>query len=209
MEHNKHKDSKKTLIVLYSAAAVLVVAIILAGTYLLNSIDEFTNVVDAPDTQTETAFSELSPEEQEELYSLYNEFSGRWEGTWSNETFSNSGEVVVEVEVNDDGTVRAVGDLDGYVFGISDPEPRELLGTYSTAGVTFALNSDSFFGDVQVILNRDQTITVQGVQIPFSRVFMVTGEGLFDKEKASIGYTVNWIGDTATTGTVQLEKVQE
>lgn len=198
MEQNlEPKNNKKHLII--AVLLGLLLLIVGAGIYVYSTFDDIVSEVVLPTTQ-----------DKDELKSAYDQllaYEGVWEGEWTNNIFNNKGTVRVEVDVKEDGTIVALTDLNGKVFGWKDPQATAYTGTYTKDGAFFAINTDSSYGTVNVFMRPDKTIVIHGAKIPLKRVELVTGAGTFDETKAHIDYSVDWIGSFGTNGTVDLKKV--
>jgi hypothetical protein len=110
--------------------------------------------------------------------------------------------------VHEDGTVPVNVAFEGPVFGWVTPYPRNYTGYFVEGGVEFHIQDDGVFGDVDVYLTHEGTITISGLQIPLQRVDGVVGAGEFDTESAHIDYQVNFLTRGGSQGTVDLIKVQ-
>ena len=94
-----------------------------------------------------------------EGYETFSALSGDHRGTWNNATFGTSGTIAMSTDILPDGSASGTLDLGGSVFGLLDPDPMELTGSYSTARLTFA-GSDSFFGTLTMNVDADGDVVV-------------------------------------------------
>ncbi len=196
----KERSPFKKLWILYAISAIIVFGILIGVTIMLNSIDEAQEVV------VQTPVEE--PQEQATLYEELQPYEGRWIGGWTNETFKTSGDIVVDVVIREDGYVDVTYDLQGYVFGWINPEPRTTRGVYNVEGVFFTVSNDYVFGDVNVHLTPEQLIVISGARIPLTRVDLVEATGTFDETQASLEYTVRFLRTGGSRGAVTLIKEQ-
>ncbi len=203
LETSQHKETQepshfKRMWLLYVAAAIIVLSIVAGVTIMLNSINE---------AEEENIPHTPAPEEmQQSLYEALLPYEGRWVGGWTNETFDTSGTMTVDVDVHEDGYVDVTYDLEGYVFGWINPEPRTTRGVYNEEGAFFTVSNDYVFGDVNVHLTPDYTIAISGARIPLTRVDLVEGTGTFSETEASIDYSVRFLRRGGSTGVVTLTK---
>lgn len=201
MWHSRDNE-RTTKVILYVIALLLVIAILILGTLLLNSINEVKqlNNFDLPAVETDE-------QTQEELYTQLKEYEGRWTGSWTNTTFNTRGDITVDITVQPEGIIVAEYDLEGFVFGWLNPNKRIAYGVYTRDGVFFNVEADYIFGTVRVHAKPDNTIAISGLRIPLRRVNAVTATGTFDTQEAKIDYNVNFFsGNGGSQGVVELYK---
>ena len=73
---------------------------------------------------------------------------GMYEGQWDNTTFGSSGAASLLIEDLGGGDVQMTADLDGFVFGIGDPDAVVVLGTLMGDIFSMTPISSPTFGDV-------------------------------------------------------------
>lgn len=91
-------------------------------------------------------------------------FLGTWSGTWTNTTFSSTGAVSLVVAENG-GVVTFTLDMDGNVFGGSDPAAEDFTASFSGSTATLDAKTSTVYGDVTGTLNSNGSVTIHGVNI--------------------------------------------
>lgn len=138
-------------------------------------------------------------------YETAKAFAGTYSGSWTNTTFGSTGATTATVVINADGTASFTVDLDGLVFGLLDPPPKTLAGTYDENGAAFQITGDDLFGDLTIIINRG-AISFSGIDIPFSDIDAVSAEGIITPTEVNMNYTVNFPGGSLANGVLILTK---
>lgn len=87
---------------------------------------------------------------------------GRYEGYWQNQTFNTSGDASFDVAISG-STITVTIDLDGSVFGGTDPDPFILPGTISGDDISFSLTNDPLFGDLTASINAAGDVNANAV----------------------------------------------
>lgn len=82
------------------------------------------------------------------------QFAGRWEGAWFNDTFATTGAIVADVSVSGP-TVTISSDVGGSVFGFFDPPP-------STSSVTIGPDGGLIFGGGGDFFGSPETAVFDG-----------------------------------------------
>lgn len=188
--------------------------ILVASLFLLAACDdnddgETTNG-DTPEPQ---ATEELdSPDESEDEsetapgFDHFSAFSGDWSGGWNNDTFGSTGPITLTIAVNDDGTIDVTIDIDGSVFGVTDPPAKTFSGTYDENGASIEVVGDDLFGDVTVSAGPDGTISVTATAIPVPGIAGFSAEGTATPDGIDVTYTVTFDDGTTAEGTGTLTK---
>ncbi len=114
---------------------------------------------------------------------------GHYTGTWFNNTFSSSGAIRADVTIQG-GIMKLVVDVDGGVFGGTDPAPFTLSGPISGAGWSATLNGEPVFGDMQASVNGSGVITASGTNVPSPFVASYTETGTITGGTIHIDMTV-------------------
>ncbi len=86
-------------------------------------------------------------------------------GTWVNNTFSSTGPVRADLIIQG-GTARLIIDAGGNVFGMSDPDPLDLVGPISAAGWSASAMDHPTYGDVQASINAARAVSITCTNIP-------------------------------------------
>lgn len=102
-------------------------------------------------------------------------YVGTWSGTWTNTTFSSTGAVSVVV-AESGGTYTLQFDMDGNVFGGSNPAAESFTASVTSANATLVSITSSVYGTLTGTLNANGTLTGSGTGIPGSvDTFTLTG----------------------------------
>ncbi|HEB54349.1 MAG TPA: hypothetical protein ENI87_13940 [bacterium] len=134
-------------------------------------------------------------------------YVGTWSGTWTNTTFASTGAVNVTV-TESGGQLTFAFDMDGNVFGGSNPPAENFTATINTNDATLAATTSSTYGTVTAKLNGDGSFTINGTAIPGSvDTFSLTGT--WNATTITANVTITFDGGTTApaNGTATLTKV--
>lgn len=134
-------------------------------------------------------------------------YAGTYFGSWENTTFGSSGDatMVVAVDTGASGIDLTI-DLDGFVFGASDPPAESFSGMYDADGFTVT-GSSVTFGDVTLSVDTSGELTGTGINVPNPGIDRVEFQGSASPEEISTAYTVFFAGSNETaTGVMNLSK---
>jgi len=142
------------------------------------------------------------------LYAQFDpiEFEGMWRGTWFNNTFQSTDSAFLSVTINQGtSTLEAILDLDGNVFGGSDPDPVTLTGPYDNNGFS-AMGNSSTYGDI--FLSGDAVGNMSGrmPDIPNPGIDSTTLSGTYDETNIDLTYLVYFTGGGTADGVINLVK---
>jgi len=127
---------------------------------------------------------------------------GTWTGEWTNTTFGSRGGLTVTISDNGNGTVAVTVDLDGFVGGILDPEPRtENVTVESDGSVNFSGTAD-MLGQLEVTLSAAGQLTISTPDIPTAGFDDFSASGSVTSTTASLDTSVNFTNGTSAVGTV-------
>lgn len=130
---------------------------------------------------------------------------GNYSGTWTNTTFGSSGDAFLEVSFNQsNSSMQFILDLDGFVGGLPDPDPRTLNGTYNSNGATI----DSLGTEGDLLLTWDADATIQYVITNISTYGFETqgGTGIGTGDVIMLDYFVEFSTGDSAFGTVEMFK---
>lgn len=137
-------------------------------------------------------------------------YAGSWTGTWNNTTFSSTGAASMTIAVDESAkTISVTIDLDGNVFGGSDPAAFLISGGYTNTAISFGGDS-ALFGSYTVSITPEGVVS--GTLHPNPTYFhSATITGTCTDTSINITYniyrTVTEPGDTLyATGTLTLTK---
>ncbi len=132
--------------------------------------------------------------------------AGTWRGQWNNTTFASTGAITAIITVDAQAqTFVVVLDLDGSVFGGSNPPADTFNGTYTVAG--------GAFGGISAVLgNVNYTISPTGVlngtfaNPPASGINNEVMTGTLTPQTIAINFTINFSNSTTAIGVANLQK---
>lgn len=129
-------------------------------------------------------------------------YTGTWSGTWTNTTFASTGAVSVVVAESGD-TYTLQFDMDGNVFGGSNPAAESFTATVSSANATLVSITSSVYGTLTGTLAADGTLTGSGTGIPGAvDTFTLTGTWSATGITANVTITFDAGGSANATATL-------
>ncbi len=135
------------------------------------------------------------------------DFTGDWQGRWENLTFGSKDSASLTVTADTLlGTLEAVLDLDGPVFGGSDPAPITLTGTYDAAGFSVS-GSQAPYGDLTLAGDTNNVMGGRAVNLPNPGIDSVTLLGKYTEDIINLTYIVYFaFGGGTANGVLSMEK---
>lgn len=131
---------------------------------------------------------------------------GNWTGAWYNTTFGSTGAANATVSyVPASHTMQVMIDVDGNVFGGSNPPAESMSASLDGSGFTFASTSATF-GQINVVVGLDGTINGTLSAIPAPGIDSLDVTGGYSKGIAMLLYTVNFTGSGTASGVIWLSK---
>ncbi|GAB4111645.1 MAG: hypothetical protein Kow001_13240 [Acidobacteriota bacterium] len=130
-----------------------------------------------------------------------------YQGTWVNTTFGSNGIARFSGGVQGNQLVFTF-DLDGNVFGQSNPPAVTLQGEFGPGSVTFAKQNDPFYGDILIEFGFDGSVSGSFEDVPNPGISRVTFNGQLSEDTGEfeVAYTVFFSGGGGqATGVVQAE----
>jgi hypothetical protein len=130
-----------------------------------------------------------------------------YQGTWVNTTFGSNGAARFSGGVQGDQLFFTF-DLDGNVFGQSNPPAVTLQGVFGPGSVTFAKQNDPFYGNILIEFGFDGSVSGSFDNVPNPGINRVTLSGQLSKDTGEfeVAYTVLFSGGGGqATGVVQAE----
>lgn len=131
--------------------------------------------------------------------------AGSYSGTWNNTTFGSSGAARIDIQI-DGSTATFTTDLDGNVFGQSDPDAVIYTGTVTADGMTFTTPSSPLFGNMTLVVNADGSFTLTGDDPPADGIAKIEAQGSISESGIGGTYTVTFDDGTTAEGTFSLTK---
>ncbi len=128
-------------------------------------------------------------------------------GTWVNNTFGSTGSASFSGGVQGDQLVFTF-DLNGNVFGQSNPPPVTLQGEFGPGSVTFSKQNDPFYGNIFIEFGFDGLVRGSFENVPGAGIDRVTLDGRLsrDSDEFEVAYTVFFSGGGGqATGVVRAE----
>ncbi|MBT8386798.1 MAG: T9SS type A sorting domain-containing protein [Ignavibacteria bacterium] len=144
------------------------------------------------------------------LYAQFNpdDFEGMWRGTWFNNTFQSTDSAFLSVTFDQGAnTLEAILDLDGGVFGGSDPDPITLTGTYGSSGFN-AMGTSSTYGTMFLSGDGAGNMTGRMPNVPNPGIDSTTLSGTFNATNVDLAYIVYFTGGGTADGVINLVKEQ-
>ncbi len=130
---------------------------------------------------------------------------GNYLGTWTNTTFGSSGDASLEVSFDaNESSMQFILDLDGFVGGLSDPDPRTLIGTYNSNGAI--IDSSGSEGDLLLTWDADATIQYDATNITTPGFATQGGTGTGTGDVIMLDYYVEFSFGDSAFGTVEMFK---
>ncbi len=130
---------------------------------------------------------------------------GPWAGNWTNFSFSTTGTVALDVtDIPGAKTVTLTLDLNGSVFGGSDPAPVIIIATYS--GTVAQGVAHTAFGIVSMTLTADGNISGTITSLPVPGIDSVHYSGTVTSGAVNIGYSIVFTDGTTASGSLNLLK---
>lgn len=121
-------------------------------------------------------------------------WGGTWDGDWVNQTFGSTGGATFDVAVNAGArTVDLTIDLDGPVFGQTDPAPIQVSLQYTDDGINAAVDSTEL-GNIAVTIDEDGNIQGAFTNVPAAAIDRVTFTGRRVGDSITINYAVEFAG---------------
>lgn len=142
----------------------------------------------------------------DESYQRALEMAGEWEGMWENNTFSSSGAASLLIEVDPSGLATLTLDLDGFVFGMLDPDPVVYTANFGGGRIDFDVTDDPVFGDFLASGLTDGTVSIEADLIPVEGIARLTAEGTFAPGGIHLTYTVEFLGGGSANGELNLTR---
>ncbi len=158
-----------------------------------------------PSGQTPGPEVSLEPT-QDPSYERALEMAGEWEGMWVNNTFSSSGAATLIIEVDPSGVATLTLDLDGFVFGMLDPDPITYTANFGGGRIDFDVSGDPVFGDFLATGLADGTVSIEAELIPVEGIARLTAEGTFAPRGIHLTYTVEFFGGAEASGELNLTR---
>jgi hypothetical protein len=134
------------------------------------------------------------------------EMAGEWRGMWINNTFASTGAARLLIEVDPSGMATLTFDLDGYVFGLFDPDPITYTANFGGGRIDFDVSDDPVFGDFLASGLADGTVSIEAELIPVEGIATLFAEGTFTPLEIHLTYTVEFIGGGEAMGELDLTK---
>jgi hypothetical protein len=128
--------------------------------------------------------------------------AGNWTGNWNNVTYGSTGSSTASVTVDSaNNKATFVLDLNGNVFGGTDPAAETFTGTYDDNSFTFS-GPSNVFGLLTLTIKKDGTVT--GSATPPRGAVTLTGTA--DKSKITVNYAIKNPPNADILGYITLTK---
>jgi len=133
------------------------------------------------------------------------DLEGNWMGRWENLTFGSKDSATMTVTLDTAlRTANVILDLDGSVFGGTDPAPLVMTGSYTGAG--FTVSGDAApYGPITLMGDNAGMLSGLAPNVPSAAIDSVTMSGSYDEDSLTLDYTVYFpVG--GATGIITMEK---
>lgn len=136
-----------------------------------------------------------------------NTYVGNYVGTWNNTTFGSTGPATFNISVDSNTSVATmVMDLDGPVFGATNPPADTLVGTYDGSGLSVTAQSPTF-GPLTFTIDGAGYFNGGSTNVPGSVVRDITYAGTVSATTISLTYVITFENNTpAASGTLTATK---
>ena len=132
--------------------------------------------------------------------------AGNWTGSWRNTTFGSTGTITMSVTTDTvQQTMQIRLDVNGNVFGGSDPPAETFNGPYTTTGATLTRTS-AVYGNVTVTVTPTGQISGNATSVPVGTISRLDFTGTATTTTITINYTVTFVGGGTAVGTATLTK---
>ena len=135
----------------------------------------------------------------------WTQFAGTWVGSWLNTTFGSTDAIswVFTVDV-DNLTMTLVVDMDGPVFGLSNPAAIAAEGTLGAT--TFSASANAPLHGPVTFNGSPDNITFQSTSVPAVGIDAWTSSGAIANDQYTGTFTITFTGGGGAAGTSQLTK---
>lgn len=132
--------------------------------------------------------------------------AGAWVGQWNNVTFGSTGAARATVTVDAQAqTFVVVLDLDGNVFGGSNPPPDTFYGTYTSESGTFGGVSPTL-GTVSMTITKNGVVSGSFTNIPNAGLKDEKLTGALTPQTYTVNFTITFTDNSTATGVTNMTK---
>jgi hypothetical protein len=133
-------------------------------------------------------------------------YAGTWQGSWKNLTFSSTGAASLVITVKPaDSTMVLKLDLDGFVGGLSNPDPWFATAKYDAAGMR--LDSVATAGTLSLRWKGNDSIAWTFTNMTTPGFSSQTGKGKSFTDSIGVDYTVFFSVSGSAIGVTNFRKV--
>ncbi len=135
----------------------------------------------------------------------WTQWAGTWAGSWTNTTYASTGAINATLTIDVDNLkATLILDVDGFVFGTSDPPPMTIVGTLKAETMMVDYTSPSH-GPVQFDL-APGSFDLSSVSVPTSGIDAWDYSGTNSASSHTADFTVYFTGGGTAVGTVTVTK---
>ncbi len=131
-------------------------------------------------------------------------YTGTYIGTWTNTTFSSTGAASIVVSTSG-SNLSALLDLDGGIFGGSDPAAETLTLTVGDTSATLDTHTSSVYGGMSGTINGNNQVTAAGSDITGS-VASFSLSGTWTTTSIDVTVTITFDDASTASATATLTK---
>ena len=203
------------------AAGVGVITVVVAGIVLLTREDEpatrsastrRATTSSAPSSTTTSSTvpvpTTVVPRSSNPVVALAQQYDGYYEGTWTNQTFNQSGPAVLEIRIDPNAnTLRTKASFNGDLFGGGTGASRSIDSTINigdpTAPVTVQTEA---FGTVTARLDASLALLLEAPDVPGAKVraFSLTGRLNASRNGFDSTYSVTFEDGSSAQGVMNV-----
>jgi hypothetical protein len=133
--------------------------------------------------------------------------AGNWSGQWRNVTFGSTGSATMAVSADTVAqTFRVTLDLNGLVFGLSDPLPQTFSGSYTPTAGADVHGTTLLFGDLTLKVTPTGQITGSVSDLSGPTVSRLDFTGTATATLVTINYTVMFTAGGTAVGVLTMIK---
>jgi hypothetical protein len=134
------------------------------------------------------------------------DFAGTYSGTWFNNTFQSTGAASLIVNINQANmTIELILDLDGNVFGGTDPETATMNGGYDNNGFNATGNSPTY-GPMFFDGNDEGEMNGRLPDVPAGFIDSTILDGTYNPTNINLTYEVYFGGSSFADGVINMVK---
>jgi hypothetical protein len=134
------------------------------------------------------------------------DLEGFYRGIRVNYTFGTTDSAFITIDIDEStSSIQMIWDMDGVVFGVTNPAPAIMTGTYDDGGFSVQGNS-SPYGDMFFTGLANGTITGRFPNVNYQVADSMTFDGTYNQDSIHLPYIAYYGGSVFVTGVVNVWK---